>query len=297
VASIPEPPVAGRTLADLRQSGLSAAAAVVVFDGILAALERAHAGAPAHPHIDAQTVLVTPDGRVELAGPDAPEPLGGAQDVRDAARLVSPVVATGGRRFQRVLHLLEAIVEGRAATSPAEVRAQLAAAAGSLEPSWNNPRRLAAEAALPAGAGPASGRRGGRRLLWGLVPLVLLAGAVAALLLLRGGGTAILNHGPLAIGSDAVLHVRPTSGGCSTTFTFEATGSVSGVGRITFRWEQSDGNQSDVATVAITAEDGSFDFTQAWRLEGTQAFTGTETFHVLTPADRTFPASFQYHCP
>lgn len=317
MASIPEPPpgttpgedggsppdlttptAASRTLADMRQSGLSAAAAVATFDGILAELERLEAAGLPHPHIDAQTVLVSPDGEVVLAGDDSPAADGASTDIRNAARLVSPVVATGGRRFQRIAHLLEAIIEGRAAAAASDVRAQLATAATPLGAGWNDPGRLAVEAALPTRTAGAVRRRSSRRrLLWGVVALVLVAGVVSAILLLRTAPVAVLNRGPLGVGRDAALHVRPASGGCNTTFTFEATGSVSGVGSLTFRWEQSDGNQSDVAAVAITAADGSFDFTQAWRLEGSQSFTGTETFHLLTPVDRTLPATFQYHCP
>jgi len=93
-----------------------------------------------------------------------------------------------------------------------------------------------------------------------------------------------------------VVKAAPTKGGCGTTFTFVATGTVSGVGRMTYRWEQSDGRNSPELSVDIDKTVGSFALHQSWRFEGAQEVQGTMTFRVLRPNPRTAAANISYTC-
>jgi hypothetical protein len=129
-----------------------------------------------------------------------------------------------------------------------------------------------------------------------LTALIVAGGAVAAVLLLTGGHRSLIAAGPLALGSDAKLAVAPQSAGCNTTFVFVGRGSLSGVGTLVYRWEQSDGQVTDDSSVPIGAAVGAFQLTQAWRLEGTQTVNGTMTLHILKPVDRRISQSFHYVC-
>jgi hypothetical protein len=140
-------------------------------------------------------------------------------------------------------------------------------------------------------------RRRWRRVLASvLATLAVAGGAVAAVLLLTGGHRIPVAAGPLALGSDARLAVAPQSAGCNTTFVFVGRGSLSGVGTLVYRWEQSDGQVSADSTVPIRADVGAFQLTQAWRLEGTQTVNGAMTLHILKPVDRSISKSFHYLC-
>lgn len=293
----------GRSLADLQSTrALPVPAALAILDGVLGCLAVLEAQGRHHGHVDAQTIIISRAGEVALGEPRVGTVAAAGNDVtmdtRSTVRLFTPLVSGGGRRMQRVVHLLEAVVEGRAASSPADVRAQLGSAAAPLGPGWNDPRRLVEliAATTPTTAQP---RRHHRRrwLLSGSVALVVAALVVVVLLLVNGGGSTILNSGPLTVGGNVAVHVRPATGGCNTTFIFDATGTVTGSGALVYRWEQSDGYVTANSTIMITPSDGSFDLTQAWRIQGGQTLTGRETFHVLSPVDRAVTQSFGYHCP
>jgi serine/threonine protein kinase len=142
--------------------------------------------------------------------------------------------------------------------------------------------------------------RGGRGpLFWALVilgALLVVAGAaVAAVVLTRspGGGS---SNGPLAVGHDVRLSVTPQQGGCDTDFQFAATGSLTGQGTLLYRWERSDGQQTDDIPVAIT-DQRSFRFTIAWRIIGHQQRSGTMTFRIVQPASRVVNQTITYNCP
>ena len=127
--------------------------------------------------------------------------------------------------------------------------------------------------------------------------LAAIAGAVVGVLfaagVLGGGGS---NNGPLQVGNDVQLSVSRAQGGCDTDFQFVATGSLSGAGTLTYRWERSDGQRSDDIPVTITSNEGSFKFTIAWRVLGKQQFSGTMTFRVVSPTDRVAHQSITYSC-
>ncbi len=183
--------------------------------------------------------------------------------------------------------MLEPALDTTGAASAAGLRAAVAGAAGRPV----DGRRQ--ESAAP----PASPRGRRRRWIFGIAALALLvaAAAVAGIVLL-GGHQAPRPAGPLAIGSDTALKVTPVSGGCNTTFTFVGTGSLSGTGTLVYRWEQSDGQSSANMSLLITADDGAFQLTQAWRLQGAQTVDASMTLHLISPVDRTLKRPFHYAC-
>ncbi len=141
-----------------------------------------------------------------------------------------------------------------------------------------------------------------RRPAW-LIPLIVLivlaviggglAGAAAAGVFGGGGGST----GPLTVGTDVKLTISPPSGGCDTAFTFVATGSVSGAGTLTYRWERSDGYHTDDIPVTVTGSDGSFNLPgPAWRISGHQPQLQM-TFHIVSPTQRVVTQTIPYTCP
>jgi hypothetical protein len=126
--------------------------------------------------------------------------------------------------------------------------------------------------------------------------LAIAAGIVAGIALFAGGHGRTTPPGPLTIGSGAALTVTPASGGCNTTFVFVARGAVSGSGILVYRWEQSDGESTASTSLPITLNDGAFQLTQAWRLQGAQSLDGSMTLHILSPVNRTFTRPFHYVC-
>jgi hypothetical protein len=126
------------------------------------------------------------------------------------------------------------------------------------------------------------------------VAAAVVAGAV--LLAGRGNGGPASST-PLAVGGDATLGVTPASAGCNTTFSFIARGSLSGTGTLVYRWEQSDGQVTADTSLPITSDEGAFQLTEAWRLQGSQRVSGTMTLHILKPVDRKISRAFTYSCP
>jgi len=62
-----------------------------------------------------------------------------------------------------------------------------------------------------------------------------------------------------------------------------------------FRWTQSDGFQTPLVSVPITADEGSYRFAQKWRIKGAQT-AGTMTFTVVQPQRLTATRTFVYSC-
>lgn len=147
-----------------------------------------------------------------------------------------------------------------------------------------------------------------RRPAW-LLPVVLVLG----LLLVAGGVAAGVyvavgrssgggNPGPLSVGNDVQLTATPQSGHCDPSthrldFQFVATGTLNGQGTLVYRWERSDGRQSDDIPVTITSDEGSFKFTTTWSIQGNQTFQGTMTFRVVSPTSRVVNQAISYTCP
>ncbi len=128
--------------------------------------------------------------------------------------------------------------------------------------------------------------------------VLAIAGAVVGVLFGAGvvGGSSSGNTVPLQANNDVALAVSPAQGGCDTAFQFTATGSLSGTGTLTYRWERSDGQETDDIPVAITNQ-GSFRFTIAWRVIGHQVLNGTMTFRVVSPTPRVVHQAIAYNCP
>lgn len=269
---------------------LAAPRAATIVDGVLAGLAGLHAAGMFHGHVDRRTVVVGPDGNAKLAelavcaaaaapgsGPDT--------DLREAARLGLELLPEGGRH-QPMRQVLEAAVQ---APSPLEARtvrqAFAAAATASLGPAWQRSTERA-------------GGRSRRRLLVVTAAAILVAGLGVAggLLLFGGGGSHAAPAGPLTLGTDATLTVAPGIGGCNTTFVFVGRGSLRGTGTLVYRWEQSDGQSSANTPLTITADEGSFQLTQAWRLQGAQTVDGAMTLHILQPTEVSLKRSFRYAC-
>jgi hypothetical protein len=128
------------------------------------------------------------------------------------------------------------------------------------------------------------------------IVVVTLAAAIATLIATRQTTPAPVTTGPLKVGTDVAIKVTPSQGGCGTTFTFVATGSLSGVGKLSYRWEQSDGRNTPDLEIVIDKTVGSFDLHQSWRLEGSQEVKGSMTFHILAPQQRSAAAKIAYSC-
>jgi hypothetical protein len=278
--------------ASLRRREIDSHEAVAIVDGVLAGLEALHAAGLFHGRIGGETVVVEPGGRARLAelavcAAAAPPGAGPQTDLRAAARLGLELLRGSGRRLEPVRRVLEPALDTTGSTDAASLRAAVAGAAASVFGRGGQQRAAA--------AGRPRGRR--RRWITGIAALALLAGAgtVAGIALL-GGQEAPRPSGPLAIGSDTALTVTPSSGGCNTTFVFVGRGSVSGTGTLMYRWEQSDGQSTATTPLPITANDGAFQLTQAWRLQGTQSVDASMTLHILSPVNKTFKRPFRYAC-
>jgi hypothetical protein len=277
--------------ASLRRREIDPHQAVVVVDGVLAGLEALHAAGLFHGRVGAETVVLEPGGQARLAelavcAAAAPPGAGPATDVRGAARLGLELLRSSGRSVELVRNALLPAMDTTEATDAAGLRAAIASAAdAAFGGSWRE--------------GAVARTRPRRRRIIGVAAAVVLAvgaGTVAGIALLAGSPARPSPPAPLAIGSDAGLTVTPASGGCNTTFVFVGRGSLTGTGTLVYRWEQSDGESSPTASLPITANDGAFQLTQAWRLQGSQSVDAAMTLHLLSPVNRTFKRPFHYAC-
>jgi serine/threonine-protein kinase len=147
-----------------------------------------------------------------------------------------------------------------------------------------------------------SRRHRGRRLALVLLALlvVVAAAAIAWVVLLQPSKPAPAPAGPLRVGSAVRLTVQPgITGGCNTTFTFTATGSVSGSGTLTYRWVKSTAGSTpvyDQYSVAITPTETTFRFDTSLQLTGAATLDGTVTFQVMSPQARTQTQTIHYAC-
>ena len=163
-------------------------------------------------------------------------------------------------------------------------------------------------AGSPGGSARPPRRRRRRRWIWLLAGLVVVAAAVAAgavvLLQPPAATPAPTTAGahPLAVGDDVRLTVQPgTTAGCGTTFTFTATGSVSGSGTLTYQWVRSAAGGSPTFTQLSEpiSSDSSFRLTTPIQLTGPATIddtTITVTFQVLSPQARTASQTIHYVC-
>ena len=268
---------------------IAAGRAARIVDGVLAGLVALHQAGMFHGNVNRATVVVGSDGSARLAelavcAAAARPGSGPAGDLQATARLGLGLLPRGHRQ-EGMRRVLAAVCEAASPAPATEVRAAFAeAAAAALGASWQQRRQVV------------SNRR--RRLAALLTAAVLVAGlgVAAGLVLFGGGGSHATSTGPLALGADATLTVAPDLGGCNTTFVFVGRGSLRGAGTLVYRWEQSDGQSSADTPLKITADDGSFQLTQAWRLQGAQTVDGAMTLHILQPTELSLKRSFRYAC-
>jgi len=178
----------------------------------------------------------------------------------------------------------------------------LARPPSSPPPSYLPPPEPRARAAITEIDSEERGRPPWLMPVLGIVGVLAAAGVAVGVLFGTGvlGGSGA-NNGALEVGNDVKLAVSPQSSGCTsnlqTDFAFVATGSVTGTGTLTYRWERSDGKQSDPIPVDITPREGSFSFTITWRVIGHQTVNGTMTFRILSPTSRVVNQAISYNCP
>jgi hypothetical protein len=272
-------------LADtLTRGALPGGRAVAVLDDVLAGLVALHGTDLFHGRVGSDTVVIETDGRARLAelaicAGAAPDEAGPRGDVRDAARLGLELLDGAGPEYDGMRRTLQAAAAGAEPGDAARLRDELAGAgAGAAER-----------------AGPPRRRR--RMVLGALAAVVVAAAAVSAVLVLGGGHKTRAPDAPLVIGRDAAVTVTPQTGGCNTTFVFVARGSLSGVGQLVYRWEQSDGQATADTSLPIGSNEGAFQLVEAWRLQGSQTVSGSMTLHILKPVARQIVRSFRYSCP
>jgi hypothetical protein len=291
IAEWSDAPVLAATLA---RGALPADRAVAILDDVLAGLVALHGSGLVHGRVGADTVVLESDGRARLAelaicAAAAPADAGPQGDVQDTARLGLQLLDGAGSRYEAVRRPLEAAGAGAGAADATRLREELAGAAAAAGAVAEGRRRRTA-------AGPPVKRRR-RILLAALAAAVVAAAAVTAVLVLAGGSVSPLPAAPLVIGRDATVTVSPPVGGCNTTFVFVARGSLSGVGVLVYRWEQSDGQVTADTSLPIGSNEGAFQLVEAWRLQGSQTVSGSMTLHILKPVTRQIGRSFRYSCP
>jgi hypothetical protein len=154
-------------------------------------------------------------------------------------------------------------------------------------------------AGAPGGRARPPRRRRRHRWIWLLAGLVVVAALVAAGAVILLQPPAATRAHPLAVGDDVRLAVRPGStAGCGTTFTFTATGSLSGSGTLTYQWVRSTvGESPTFSKFSVTiSSDSSFRFTTPIQLTGPATIDATVTFQVLSPQARTASQTIHYVC-
>ena len=283
----------------LRRGSIAPEPAVAAVHDILGGLASLHARGVFHGHVGPETVMIDSGGQARLAevalcAAAAPPGFGPQTDVRDAARLGLHLLRKAGSSFDAVRRPLDSAATGAGAADASPLREELDAAATTLlGPGWRE------EAGVPSRRRRTDAPRRRRGLLLAaLAAVVLAAAAVAAVFLLTGNGSGPAgSSAPLVVGGDATLAVNPPSAGCNTTFTFVGRGSLTGTGTLVYRWEQSDGQVTADTSLPITSNEGAFQLTESWRLQGSQKVDGTMTLHILKPVDRRISQTFHYSCP
>ena len=280
--------------ATLRHGSLPAERAVTIVDNVLAGLVGLHGAGLFHGQVGPETIVIEADGRARLAelavcAAASPAGTGPQTDVRDAARLGLHLLRGGGRRLDGVRRSLDAAVAAAGAGDASRLREELGRSADVVFGAGWHERGVAARAR------PVKRRR--RLVLALLAAAVVAAAAVAAVALAAGGHSGTVSTGPLVVGGDATLAVNPKAGGCNTTFSFIARGSLRGVGTLVYRWEQSDGQITADTSLPIGSTVGAFQLTEAWRLQGSQSVMGGMTLHILKPVESRISRPFRYSCP
>ncbi|MBV8196167.1 MAG: hypothetical protein JOY80_11650 [Candidatus Dormibacteraeota bacterium] len=128
-----------------------------------------------------------------------------------------------------------------------------------------------------------------------VVAVPIAAGLLIGLLVasLRG---APATTGTLTVPKPAALQFEPVQGSCGTTFMIVATGPVQGQGTLLYRWERSDGLQTQDTPLVIPAGDSSYRISEHWTL-GVSTPTPWITFRIVSPAPVAVTQRLPYSCP
>ena len=186
------------------------------------------------------------------------------------------------------------------APSPVTVAVPVGAAAAAVAASAQTSRPARSAPAREAPYPPLRQRRARWPLVLLLVVLVA-AGAGGATWLALGrtspfssGNQTAAGTGPLTVGGDVAVAVqRGTTPGtdaaaCDITYSFTATGSLSGQGNLIYHFEQSNSQQTGDQTIPITNQT-SFQLPHQWRFQGHRTGTQTVTFVIVKPPAATGP--------
>ena len=322
--------VDGTALAKLGAgSPVPAAAVLVIADTVLAALIAAHAAEIVHTGVSPEAVWVAEDGRVRLGGfavGRALHPERDSQPATDTAGVASMTSALLGdrleagraesgdvRRVRTVLRRGMSPDRRRRYRTASGMRAALtAAAADMLGAGWHEAgtrelATLAAAAARPARRAASAvtetqpQRKRSRRVRRVLAGAALVTGAVAAGILIGLVVAVLRGTGPsasagLTVDPPLSLQVDPPHGSCDTTFAVTATGAVQGRGTLVYRWERSDGLQTEDTQLAIPASNSSFRITERWAPSGSLS-QPTITFRIVSPNPMSVTQALPYSCP
>lgn len=142
-------------------------------------------------------------------------------------------------------------------------------------------------------------RRRRRMLLLALLGLVVILAVAFVLVNLKPFTASPVTQGPLTLGSAVSLTSQPPgTAGCNSGFTMVATGTTSGHGTMTYRWEQSQNGGPvtyDQWSVPIR-NDSSFRLTEQLSFAGKATISTTVSFVILSPQSRSATRTVTYQC-
>lgn len=305
--------ITGTTLARaLGVGSLTPAAACLVADSVLRALVAAHRAGVIHGGVGARTVFVG-GGHVRLGGfavgraLNAAAAVDGVTDTYGVARLLERLVGAGAspRALRRVVERgASRRVEHRYRTASGMRTAVASAARRELGPAWRDAattelaaleRGAAPEAELGLRRAAQTRPRAARTMVAMLAAAVIvgaLGGAVASAI--HGGGASAA--GTLTVADPVAVLVEPVHGSCNSVFVATATGRVQGQGTLTYRWERSDGLQTEDTALTVARGDATFLVTEHWQLSG-RVVNPRITFRLVSPVAMAVSQAISYSCP
>ncbi|HEX6539951.1 MAG TPA: protein kinase [Candidatus Dormibacteraeota bacterium] len=142
-------------------------------------------------------------------------------------------------------------------------------------------------------------RRPGARTMRTATLLLVAAAIVGALggmlaSAIRGGAPAAA--GALSVARPVSVQLQPVHGTCNSVFAATATGHVRGAGTLVYRWERSDGLQTEDTTLNVARNDATFLITEHWQLDGAVAHPSI-TFRLVSPVAMAVTRALGYSCP
>lgn len=293
-----------------RDTALSPAAICLIADSVLLALAVSHRASVVHGGVCADVVFVD-GGRVRLGGfavGRATRPDHDAEpwtDTHAVAVLVDELAGEAElpRQLQRVVARGTARrIERRYRTASGMRTALAMAARREIGEDWHEvaATELAALAEMPAApeapvtAVSRPGVRTAQRVA-GLLAAAAVIGVLGGMLAsaIRGGGSAAT--GALSVTRPVSVRLQPAQGACDSVFAATATGHVHGAGTLVYRWERSDGLQTEDTALNVRPDDGTFLITEHWQLDGKIAHPWI-TFRLVSPVSLAVTRALGYSC-